>query len=631
MALSNQFNLGTNNVDGLSNFTQSDTLKPLPSMSNLSTSQTVQGQMANLMQNGNPLMQRATTRASQAANKRGLLNSSMGVQAGQEAALSAALPIAQADAQAANTQALTNQGYMNQFSTAQQAQNYRKDLADQAYQQQVGTGLYGNITDGTVAPTGFVGGGGLIASQGEQARLTSAQQQANDIEMQTAGHTQQTSLQDDAQSQQTAMQTAGHTQQTSLQDDAQSQQTAMQSAEHGQQTSLQSSAHTQQTDIQDDSQTQQTEVQSAEHDQQIILQDDSQEQETRLRLDTNLFNEFLQQADEGTRSRLISLESSFNSKMQSSKNASSLWGGILNLIAGIQSDPDITAENRETAINNIVGEGGFGQSALALIESYDTEATNLQTVGSDSTSTSFKQLYESPLEPVNFRDFVETNKDDPQAIINLANDRGLTVSDIVGTTGYTEKQITDYLATPQGSFQGVNVQDVLPSGQATVATNPSTVTPSPASTLERSQVYDTHYDRLIDMGYSPAASKAGAEAGVNYSFGTVATNPSTVTSSPAPTAGQATVATDPNLNLAGTTRTLSPSGSNALPANQLSITPAPHQNTAALEQGRVDTYDVQYQGFLNQGYSPAASKAGAGAYVNSYFGNTGVIDRYLSS
>jgi hypothetical protein len=415
--------------------------------------------------------------------------------------------------------------------------------------------------------------------------------------MQTAGHTQQTSLQDDAQSQQTAMQSAEHGQQTDIQDDAQTQQTAMQSAEHGQQTSLQSSAHTQQTDIQDDSQTQQTEVQSAEHDQQIILQDDSQEQETRLRLDTNLFNEFLQQADEGTRSRLISLESSFNSKMQSSKNASSLWGGILNLIAGIQSDPDITAENRETAINNIVGEGGFGQSALALIESYDTEATNLQTVGSDSTSTSFKQLYESPLEPVNFRDFVETNKDDPQAIINLANDRGLTVSDIVGTTGYTEKQITDYLATPQGSFQGVNVQVVLPSGQATVATNPSTVTPSPAST-------------------------AGA---------TVATNPSTVTPSPASTAGQATVATDPNLNLAGTTRTLSPSGSNALPANQLSITPAPHQNTAALEQGRVDTYDVQYQGFLNQGYSPAASKAGAGAYVNSYFGNTGVIDRYLSS
>jgi len=77
MALSNQFNLGTNNVGGLSNFTQPDTIKPLPSMANLSPSQTVQGQMSTLMNSNNPLMQRATTRASQAANKRGLLNSSM--------------------------------------------------------------------------------------------------------------------------------------------------------------------------------------------------------------------------------------------------------------------------------------------------------------------------------------------------------------------------------------------------------------------------------------------------------------------------------------------------------------------------------------------------------------------------
>lgn len=58
----------------------------------------VSNQMTGLMQKDNPFMQQARTQGAQASNKRGLLNSSMGVQSGQVAALQAALPMASQDA-----------------------------------------------------------------------------------------------------------------------------------------------------------------------------------------------------------------------------------------------------------------------------------------------------------------------------------------------------------------------------------------------------------------------------------------------------------------------------------------------------------------------------------------------------
>lgn len=68
------------------------------SLWNVDPNQTVQGQIANIIDADSPLMQRAETRAAQQANARGLLNSSMAVQAGQAALYDAALPIAQQDA-----------------------------------------------------------------------------------------------------------------------------------------------------------------------------------------------------------------------------------------------------------------------------------------------------------------------------------------------------------------------------------------------------------------------------------------------------------------------------------------------------------------------------------------------------
>lgn len=62
--------------------------------------ETVSGQLNGLLDGENPYIKRARLRGTQYANKRGLLNSSFGAQAAEAAAIDAALPIAQGDANA---------------------------------------------------------------------------------------------------------------------------------------------------------------------------------------------------------------------------------------------------------------------------------------------------------------------------------------------------------------------------------------------------------------------------------------------------------------------------------------------------------------------------------------------------
>lgn len=64
---------------------------------------TVQGQIKSIIDQDSPLMQQANTRSLQEMNKRGLVNSTMALEAGQGALYSAATPIAQQDASTYST------------------------------------------------------------------------------------------------------------------------------------------------------------------------------------------------------------------------------------------------------------------------------------------------------------------------------------------------------------------------------------------------------------------------------------------------------------------------------------------------------------------------------------------------
>lgn len=105
--------------------------------------QTVQGQLQGLLSQNNPLVQMAQTQGLENAQQRGLLNSSLGAEAGALAHYQYAMPIAQADAQtysaAARTNAenrtqmnQTNAGFENQYNLANfNAQNQLKQMEAQ--------------------------------------------------------------------------------------------------------------------------------------------------------------------------------------------------------------------------------------------------------------------------------------------------------------------------------------------------------------------------------------------------------------------------------------------------------------------------------------------------------------------
>lgn len=85
-------------------------------------------QVNNVIGADSPLMQQAAAKAKQAANSRGLLNSSMAVQAGQAAVMDRALPIAQYDAGVNSNVLNTNQANEQQSNTfnASQTQDINK-------------------------------------------------------------------------------------------------------------------------------------------------------------------------------------------------------------------------------------------------------------------------------------------------------------------------------------------------------------------------------------------------------------------------------------------------------------------------------------------------------------------------
>lgn len=107
--------------------------------------QTVQGQMAQITKQNNPLQQLATTSALQGVAKNGLLNSSMAIGAAQNAVLQSALPIATADA---NTYAASGQFNADAQNTGAQ---FNANSQNAASQFNIGTGQKAREFDITTA------------------------------------------------------------------------------------------------------------------------------------------------------------------------------------------------------------------------------------------------------------------------------------------------------------------------------------------------------------------------------------------------------------------------------------------------------------------------------------------------
>lgn len=101
------------------------------------SNETIEGRINGLLSADNAVMQQAGNRAMQQFQGRGLLNSSMAIQAANEAMVSRAIEIAGPDAATYNKTGLTNQSEANQFARADQAHGYdmETDATRQGYEQ----------------------------------------------------------------------------------------------------------------------------------------------------------------------------------------------------------------------------------------------------------------------------------------------------------------------------------------------------------------------------------------------------------------------------------------------------------------------------------------------------------------
>ena len=105
-----------------------------PTVQAVDQSGLVKNQMAGLLNSDSSYMQSARTRAQQAGQASGLLNSSLAATSGEKAASDAALSIATPDATAVNTQSLKNQDALN--TAGQFNANWANDFSKLSLQQQ---------------------------------------------------------------------------------------------------------------------------------------------------------------------------------------------------------------------------------------------------------------------------------------------------------------------------------------------------------------------------------------------------------------------------------------------------------------------------------------------------------------
>lgn len=104
-----------------------------PILDQVDPNETVQGQLVSLLDRGNPLMVKAREDAKRMAAGRGLQNTTMAAQAGEQALFASALPVAQQDAAQAAQVSSANTQAQNAFRMSQQQFAQNMELAKQKF------------------------------------------------------------------------------------------------------------------------------------------------------------------------------------------------------------------------------------------------------------------------------------------------------------------------------------------------------------------------------------------------------------------------------------------------------------------------------------------------------------------
>jgi len=365
---------------------------------------TVQGQLTKVLDKGGPLMQRATTRAAQQMNSRGLLNSSIAVGAGQSALYDAATPIAATDAGTFASAGKTNAELGTQTSIANagyanDAGRFSADARNQAIAQQRSAGIQGEQTAQQRAEQALgrsfttserLGTQGFQAGESALDREQKGMLQSAEFKQQTA--LQQTDLaskldqqirqiQAEAESQgrtltfqeqqqlrdlqnQREMQGAGFKQQTALQDADFAQQSKTQAADLASRYDLAnmdvaSRERLQQADIAN-----QQKLQAAN----ATLQTGLQATDNAVKQSMQQYDAVLKQSMQGldnenklklatmdaeNRTALAKLEAEYKNQLQANSSMATSYQSMVDSFTRVMLDPNMDASAKQSAIGSL--------------------------------------------------------------------------------------------------------------------------------------------------------------------------------------------------------------------------------------------------------------------------------------
>lgn len=291
----------TSNMTSLLDLAKTNQIAPVTQ--DFDESKGVAGRVQSITSKASPLMQTARTRAAQNSASRGLLNSSIGAQAGEQAVIETATPIANADANLFQQQSLTNQAAKNAANT-QNANN--------------------TINAGTSGAQLDVNERQAEATRAEQARQfnTSSGQQQQQIDAQREQFAQQLGM-----TQQDMDLRRNQLTQQQQQFLADLDQRKAQLTEQGRQFDT---SRTDNLSMFDRELSQKAEQFGLTQTQQMAL--------ANLDVDTKL--------------KMADLEAKYKQEIQSSTNIANAWGSTLQNIAAIQTDPNLDGNTKDILIAN---------------------------------------------------------------------------------------------------------------------------------------------------------------------------------------------------------------------------------------------------------------------------------------
>lgn len=344
--------------------------------SEVQSRETTSGQLKELLSSSSPYLQQARGRATQAAAARGLQNSSIAAQSGEQAAISAAAPIAQADAGTYERRELARLDSQNQLGAIRESgrvqgtlqqqqgeiqsrlQGQQGDIASRLQSEQAAQRLIELAKQGDIASRQMAEQFGFdtaLSAQENIARLQllaaqgdlDAKARLENFQNQSALLTQQTTAQAQLQQREIA------NQQWMAQFDAATQK-EMQALDLATRERMQAAGFTQEQILQ-----------AAENaNQQWLAQFDASTRERLQGLDADV-RLAMQQLDIDAQERIASLNVGAGARSDASRMATSMELAYSTMLQTIMNNPDIPAAERQSYMDHA---NTIRDSNLALIE-----------------------------------------------------------------------------------------------------------------------------------------------------------------------------------------------------------------------------------------------------------------------